>query len=51
MLLNLQQCTGQAIQQRSVQVKIEIVLLLRTLIYVNPTLAYATILAWAFIIS
>lgn len=51
MLLSLQQCTGQAIKQRSVQVKIEIVLLLRTLVYVNPTLAYATILAWAFIIS
>ena len=44
MLLNIQQCTGQAIQQRSIQVKIEIVLLLRTL-------AYATRLAWAIIIS
>ena len=38
-------------QQRGIQVKTEIALLLRTLIYVNPTLAYATVLAWAIVIS
>lgn len=51
MLLTIQQCTGQAMQQRGIQVKTEIALLLRTLIYVNPTLAYATVLAWAIVIS
>ena len=36
-------------QQRGIQVKTEMALLLRTLIYVNPTLA--TILAWTIVIS
>ena len=46
MLLTTQQCT---MQQRGIQVNTEMALLLRTLIYVNPTLA--TILAWTIVIS